>query len=247
MTVPKAPAGYKSHIVSRKHPKAKINTYFKCEQCGGSAAYNKRFCSMACSCERVRQETIARDKERPFVVNPNDHMRLVYKILYRILRTREFLDTEEFAEGCLGLMHACRYFKKSKKLAFSTYATHCIKGYVMQCITRKRKYHNRFPIAESGIDEYYGGSKVNYVGDIPDKQYKKTSAVEETTKEVQRLLRKLDKRERFVMQCRWGLNGKDQLSLVEIGKILKVSKERVRQIEHGVVIKLREKNDRIAA
>jgi RNA polymerase primary sigma factor len=50
----------------------------------------------------------------------------------------------------------------------------------------------------------------------------------------------LDIRERQVLQMRYGLHGQQALSLSDIGKVLRVSKERIRQIEESAMTKLRQ-------
>ncbi len=50
----------------------------------------------------------------------------------------------------------------------------------------------------------------------------------------------LDLRERQVLRMRYGLQGQQPLSLSDIGKVLRVSKERIRQIEESAMSKLRQ-------
>ena len=54
------------------------------------------------------------------------------------------------------------------------------------------------------------------------------------------ILGNLDIRERQVLRLRYGLQGEQPLSLGDIGKLLRVSKERIRQIEVGAMSKLRQ-------
>ncbi len=54
------------------------------------------------------------------------------------------------------------------------------------------------------------------------------------------ILGNLDIRERQVLRMRYGLQGQQPLSLGDIGKVLRVSKERIRQIEEGAMSKLRQ-------
>ena len=50
----------------------------------------------------------------------------------------------------------------------------------------------------------------------------------------------LDIRERQVLRMRYGLQGEQPLSLGDIGRFLRVSKERIRQIEESAMGKLRQ-------
>ena len=55
-------------------------------------------------------------------------------------------------------------------------------------------------------------------------------------------LQDLSERERYVLQLRYGLLGGTSLSLKEVGEILHVSRERIRQIEVQALQKLRVKS-----
>ena len=57
---------------------------------------------------------------------------------------------------------------------------------------------------------------------------------------VTRLLQSLRPREQQVLALRFGLGGNPRLSLSQVGKVLEVSKERVRQIQDRAMEKLRE-------
>lgn len=57
---------------------------------------------------------------------------------------------------------------------------------------------------------------------------------------VVKLLNTLEKREEEIVRLYFGLNGETPLSFEEIGKLLKLSRERIRQI-HGIALsKLRQ-------
>jgi RNA polymerase primary sigma factor len=61
---------------------------------------------------------------------------------------------------------------------------------------------------------------------------------------VDRLIQSLRPREREVLSLRFGLGGGDRLSLSQVGKVLNVSKERVRQIQDRALQKLRGQAER---
>ncbi len=62
----------------------------------------------------------------------------------------------------------------------------------------------------------------------------------DTGETVGRLMEVLRPREQQVLALRFGLNGQAKLSLSQVGKVLEVSKERVRQIQDRALEKLRE-------
>ncbi|CAN5911798.1 hypothetical protein BH23PLA1_BH23PLA1_21610 [soil metagenome] len=61
----------------------------------------------------------------------------------------------------------------------------------------------------------------------------------DTGETVSRLMETLRPREQHVLALRFGLNGQAKLSLSQVGKVLEVSKGRVRQIQDGALEKLR--------
>ncbi len=58
-------------------------------------------------------------------------------------------------------------------------------------------------------------------------------------KELNSLLNVLDEREKTIIEHRFGLNGEEPKTLTEVGEILGISRERVRQIEQRALKKLR--------
>jgi RNA polymerase primary sigma factor len=66
------------------------------------------------------------------------------------------------------------------------------------------------------------------------------SHAEESGESVGVLIEHLDPREQLVLTLRFGLKGSEQQTLVEVSKVLGVSKERVRQIEARALKRLRD-------
>jgi len=58
-------------------------------------------------------------------------------------------------------------------------------------------------------------------------------------KVINRLLEHLNERERKIIELRYGLTGEEPKTLTEVGKIMKLSRERVRQIEQKALHKMK--------
>ncbi|ADR19048.1 sigma-70 family RNA polymerase sigma factor [Calditerrivibrio nitroreducens] len=58
---------------------------------------------------------------------------------------------------------------------------------------------------------------------------------------LQSLIQELDEREAKILKMRYGLDGENPMTLEEVGNILNISRERVRQIESRALSKLRKK------
>ncbi len=78
----------------------------------------------------------------------------------------------------------------------------------------------------------------NLLMTISDPDGDHTSQVD-TDEAVARLMEVLRPREQEVLSLRFGLGGRERLSLSQVGRLLEVSKERVRQIEDRALEKLR--------
>ena len=95
-------------------------------------------------------------------------------------------------------------------------------------------------------DEEHGGAQSqearNYLDDIADNE---TDTPHEITLKadniqvINRFLRSLSERERFIMEHRFGLNNKEVHTLEKIGEEFGVTRERIRQIEFSLMKKAR--------
>ena len=73
---------------------------------------------------------------------------------------------------------------------------------------------------------------------MPEKMVKKQLMKQEAEK----LLKTLNKREEYILRLHFGLNGEPPRSCEEIGKLLKLSRERVRQINIIALSNLRQRS-----
>jgi len=60
-------------------------------------------------------------------------------------------------------------------------------------------------------------------------------------KDIQKLLKTLNERERLILIARFGLNSNRTQTLEDIGNMLGFSKERIRQIQEAIICKIRSK------
>jgi RNA polymerase primary sigma factor len=86
------------------------------------------------------------------------------------------------------------------------------------------------------------GADFNLLQSICDPEGDRTSQVD-TDEAVSRLMEVLRPCEQEVLSLRFGLGGRERLSLSQIGRLLDVSKERVRQIEDRALEKLKVRAD----
>ena len=138
-----------------------------------------------------------------------------------------------FSDGVLSLMEAIEKFDYSRGFRFSTYATHCIRRSFYRRIERQQKDRRRFhPTAPEILHS------------TPNREASDDCQSAADHLLVGRLLHRfndcLSERERRIIEGRFGLGERTRpLTLVELSGELGICKERVRQVEHRAIEKLR--------
>lgn len=154
------------------------------------------------------------------------------------------------SEGNLGLIYAFDKFDTSKNVKFFSYAVWWIKAYMNEFIkkTNKKDFYEQeddglMTTNVEKINEIYDEEdETCNVGDVimSNEEDMATSEKHMEEKELTaNLLDKLDDRERQIIEYYFGLNGKKEMKLEEIGEKMNLSKERVRQIKTKSLLKLK--------
>lgn len=141
------------------------------------------------------------------------------------------------SEGNIGLTKAIDRFDNTKDVKFISYAVWWIKQSMQEYIKKKQIIDkSEFEInpinnkdTEINIDEVSDEINVDN-NEIIDEEHDFEND-ETKYKIINNLLNKLNSRGKFIIESYFGLNGHEQKNLDEIGKILNISKERVRQLK----------------
>lgn len=174
--------------------------------------------------ERLLSEA---DAVRQHLVDAN--VRLVISLASRMSDALLSFD-DLFSEGLLILLKTIDGFDFSKGFRFSTYATNSLQRHFFRL--RKRTLRKRqfgTPIDDDVLRTASNGSTGDQL--TPDDPRTLTRTI------LQAARRQLDPRERRILELRFGLQGSEH-TLREIATLLRVSKERVRQVLARAVGKL---------
>jgi RNA polymerase primary sigma factor/RNA polymerase sigma factor len=167
------------------------------------------------------------------------NLRLVVAMTKRYARGREPLF-ELVSDGNISLMRAVEKFDYARGYRFSTYAVWAIIKNLTQTFSRELRDHARF---RNAGDEVFQS--------VPDQRTNQQAEEEGQIRregDIAQLLEQLDDRERRIIRDRYGLDsGREPMTLKEVGSLMGVSKERIRQLATRALAKLRRADARKTA
>lgn len=140
------------------------------------------------------------------------------------------------SEGNLGLYHAAEKYDGNRETRFITYAVWWIKNSLNECIKKSNK------INETDIDTFLYSKNKNesFRSEIINEKFEeRLNDIQSRNASVNELMECLQERERNVVAMFFGLDGKKEMNLDEIGQVMSLSMERVRQIKDVALIKLK--------
>ncbi len=152
---------------------------------------------------------------------------LVYSVMDRFGR-RDVDWEDQRSEALLALMRAVDGFDPWRGVRFSTYAWHSILRSLIQLERQTKKYRLLFPIQHEVSFERSDGIEVRSDVD-PDR----------VVRALRDNLGELTDRESIILDWRFPMDGSPGMTLGEVGAVIGLSKERVRQIQNSALTKLR--------
>lgn len=209
--------------------------------------------------ELKKYKPLKREEERELIIKAKNgdiearnkvissNLRFVFEMAKRYKGSGISID-ELIAEGNMGMMKAIEKFNVDYDIKFYSYAVWWIKQYMKSAIKKNIDKSN----VEGNEDEIAHSIISNTIPDEEDERVNKSETIMSNEEDeynaeleankkvvVENLLVKLDDRERVIIENYYGINGKKEKNLEEIGVMLDISKERVRQIKMSSIKKMR--------
>ncbi|HET6575217.1 MAG TPA: sigma-70 family RNA polymerase sigma factor [Fimbriiglobus sp.] len=160
------------------------------------------------------------------------NQRLVHNLATKHLNPGQNLD-ELKSDANVSIMRAVEKFDYGRGFKFSTYATWAIMKNFARSIPDENTRRSRYL---TGADELFDGK-----ADVRTDEQEVLTAASQARDRVNRLLDYLDPRTQEVIRMRTGLDGREEMTLEQIGQHFGITKERVRQINVRGMKQLREK------
>jgi RNA polymerase primary sigma factor/RNA polymerase sigma factor len=176
--------------------------------------------------ERYYEQAVATKNQ---IVRAN--LRLVVSIAKRhVGQADNFFEL--VSDGNMSLIRAAEKFDYSRGNKFSTYASWAIMKNFARTIPGELKIRDRFRTSQD--DAFLAATE--HRTDQAEEELQQARRQDQ----VNRILSRLDEREQKIIVSRFGLRtGQEPLTLKEVGEVMGVTKERVRQIEARALSKLR--------
>ena len=155
---------------------------------------------------------------------------------YRNITDVSFADL--ISEGNIGLIKAAYKFDPSRKIKFSSYAVWWIKASINECINR---YEGNIDYTNYEVEQMERIiERDNYYDDVNEEFERKMNNLQGRQSAIEDLIKCLEERERKIITLFFGLGETEkEMNLEEISREMSLTKERVRQIKDGALVKMK--------
>lgn len=145
--------------------------------------------------------------------------------------------------GSVGFVKALNTYTKKKGAKFSTYAVVCVRNEILHFLRKEKKHVDNTVL--SGNTIYTDGEGgVLTIEDTLSNEMNDEAFVEdvillnEDIKILMNAIRKLPKRDQFIIINRYGIGGRKVMTQEEIGKTLGMSQANVSKLEQNIIKEL---------
>ncbi len=205
-------------------------------------------------CETLPPPLEAEEEERMILNIENDgarqtlvehNLRLVVYIAKRFENTGVGIE-ELISIGTVGLMKAVATFNSEKGIKLATYASRCIENEILMFIRKSSQRRKEISIDEPLSVDYDGNELLlsDVLGSDADSVFRNMEDDEER-KIVREAVEELSGRERLIIEMRYGLFGKRELTQKEVADALGISQSYISRLEKKIMHRLKKRLEEI--
>ena len=151
------------------------------------------------------------------------------------------VDVEDLISiGSFGLIKAVKSFKNEKNIKLATYASRCIENEILMYFRKIVKTKSDLSLDEPLNVDYDGNELL--LSDLISVEDASSDVEAEKSEEKIRLINavnKLNEKEKFIMEMRFGLNGKEEYTQKQVADILGISQSYISRLEKRIFNKLK--------
>ncbi len=169
------------------------------------------------------------------------NLRLVVYIAKRFENTGVGLE-ELISIGTVGLMKAVSTYNADKNIKIATYASRCIENEILMFIRKTSGRKKEISIDEPLSVDYDGNELLlsDILGSDAESVFKEMEEDEER-RIVRKAVMDLSERERIIVEMRFGLSGREELTQKEVADALGISQSYISRLEKKIMHRLRKK------
>lgn len=148
--------------------------------------------------------------------------------------------------GTIGLIKAVKTFCVDKNIKLATYASRCIENEILMYLRKSSNRRNEISIDEPLNVDWDGNELL--LSDILGENDDSLGAGIESEVERELLkgeIEKLDKRERDIMEMRFGLGGRKELTQKQVADIVGISQSYISRLEKRIINSIRKNLEKI--
>ena len=178
------------------------------------------------------------EEARQLLIEHN--LRLVVYIAKRFENTGAGVE-DLVSIGSIGLIKAINTFRSDKNIKLATYASRCIENEILMYLRKHSGVKAEISIDEPLNTDWDGNELLlsDILGNDEDSVSAELEQMEERER-IRRAVSDLDPREREIIELRYGMGGKKELTQKEIADKLGISQSYISRLEKKIIAKLKE-------
>lgn len=150
-------------------------------------------------------------------------------------------DLEDLVSiGTIGLIKGIKTYKLDKNIKLATYASRCIDNEILMFLRKNKKRMSEVSFEDSvNLDSEGNELHIEDIFGTEEDLVEKSIECKDDKALLQEEVKKLDERDKKIIELRYGLSGKKELTQKELAEKLKISQSYISRIEKKVIKKLK--------